>query len=547
MRSSERTIMTLTLVGVLMMGLGRVGQAQERATGADSKTGHLIWGAVGIPGVTLQGLPGAPVSDETGRYRAHVPPGWSGTVTPTKQGYQFDPPCKRYSAVEKDYLNEDFRPGILTYTISGSVGLAGVALKGLPRNVVTDQEGKYKVTVEYGWAGTVTPVKEGYAFEPERREYSPLTESCLNEDYVVRVLTFRISGNAALPGVVLQGLPGDPVTDAEGNYSVEVPYGWMGKVTPALGGTQVQFHPPSREYPKVTADLSRQDYMPAGASLRGVSPYGAVTPNIVVIPTRETDPKAFVELREDMQVMLQIVREKLSEPRMILGVLYDYGDFFGGRDRTAQAFYLQGHAALFVLDVDFPLVASAPRAGGEQEPPQGVDPVWQRAREKLYTPPNRMRYGARGRASEAERMSFEQFQDEMTKTLKHAANIHAIEPNEWVILTLVGQSEEAAPAGAGGGRGSYSMMGGGGWVEGGAYGGGSFGTGGSVGGRGGFYSSTQGYSGGSAGRVPGHPASGPAAPATVLTIQAKKADSDAFGKGPLEFEQFRQKVKIFTY
>ena len=34
---------------------------------------------------------------------------------------------------------------------------------------------------------------------------------------------------------------------------------------------------------------------------------------------------------------------------------------------------------------------------------------------------------------------------------------------------------------------------------------------------------------------------------TVLTMQAKKADIDAFGKGDLDFEQFRQKVKSFTY
>jgi hypothetical protein len=152
-------------------------------------------------------------------------------------------------------------------------------------------------------------------------------------------------------------------------------------------------------------------------------------------------------------------------------------------------------------------------------------------------------------------MSFEQFQDEMVKILKHAANIQALEPNEWVVLAIVGQSEGAAPL-LPPGMGSYSR-GGGGWVGGSAYGssGGSFevggfgGGGGSAGGSGGFYSSAQGYSGGSVGRTPDPFAIGsaPPAPATVLTIQAKKADIDAFGKGTLDFEQFRQKVKIFTY
>jgi hypothetical protein len=35
--------------------------------------------------------------------------------------------------------------------------------------------------------------------------------------------------------------------------------------------------------------------------------------------------------------------------------------------------------------------------------------------------------------------------------------------------------------------------------------------------------------------------------ATVLTIRAKKSDVDAFAKGELDFEQFQQKVEIFTY
>jgi hypothetical protein len=35
--------------------------------------------------------------------------------------------------------------------------------------------------------------------------------------------------------------------------------------------------------------------------------------------------------------------------------------------------------------------------------------------------------------------------------------------------------------------------------------------------------------------------------ATVLTIRAKKSDVDAFAKGDLDFEQFQQKVEIFTY
>ena len=34
---------------------------------------------------------------------------------------------------------------------------------------------------------------------------------------------------------------------------------------------------------------------------------------------------------------------------------------------------------------------------------------------------------------------------------------------------------------------------------------------------------------------------------TVLIIRVKKSDIDAFAKDKLDFEQFRQKVQIFTY
>jgi len=40
----------------------------------------------------------------------------------------------------------------VTHTISGSAGVSGVTMKGLPgTTVVTDQNGYYSVTVDYGW------------------------------------------------------------------------------------------------------------------------------------------------------------------------------------------------------------------------------------------------------------------------------------------------------------------------------------------------------------------------------------------------------------
>lgn len=372
--------------------------------------------------------------------------------------------------------------------------------------------------------------------------------------------TCHISGTVGMPDVILQGMPGEPLTDSRGQYRATVEYGWSGTVTPRRDGCQ--FEPPSRTYRNIIEDLSNQDYIVSRAGVPGMPTFGVLAPDIVVIPTREADLQEFAQIKEDMQVMVHILREKLREPRTILGVLYDYGDFFpGGRD--IRAIYLQGHGALFMMDVDFPLsFPSGPRGEDEPKENEPIDPVWQRARQQLYAPPGAMRYGTRGQPSGADAVSFEQFKEDLVKTLRHAANIRNIEPNEWIILTVVGRDEAGFGMGssAGGMRGMGGMMGGygggmtsgGAWVQGGGYGtgGGSFGGGGGAfGGGGGFYMDSRSSSGTRGGRAGGRPgqSEAPSPLTTVLTIQAQKIYIDALANDDIDLGQFQQKVKIFTY
>ena len=247
-------------------------------------------------------------------------------------------------------------------------------------------------------------------------------------------------------------------------------------------------------------------------------------------------------------VMLHILQEKLSKPQTILGVLDDYGDFFASDDERARALYIQGHSVLFLMEVNFPLpsaVDSPVRV--EREPAGPVDPVWQRAREKLYSPGA----GMRRSPAETETISFEQFQEDLLRTLKHAANIRHVDPNEKVILTVLSQGQGALPGGAGGFGGSTFSGGGGGYIAGGSAGimsGGSGSCGGGAGG-GSFRSESFGYGFGAAssGRRRGAIPPAAATATTVLTMQALKADVDAFARAELDFEQFREKVKTFAY
>ena len=72
------------------------------------------------------------------------------------------------------------------------------------------------------------------------------------------------------------------------------------------------------------------------------------------------------------------------------------------------------------------------------------------------------------------------------------------------------------------------------------------GVGGGMMGGGGMGGGMMGDMGGGMGRMTGFDEMGVSA-ATVLTIRAKKSDVDAFASGEQDFEQFRQKVQIFTY
>ena len=140
-------------------------------------------GWAGIEGVTMSGLPGNPVTNSQGSYSDKVDDGWSGTVTPTKVGYTFDTTSLEYVNITETLWNQNYAGTVNTYTISGSVGIDGVTMSGLPGDPVSSSGGLYSATVDYDWSGTVTPAKVGYTFEPPSCVYSNVTSDQENEDY----------------------------------------------------------------------------------------------------------------------------------------------------------------------------------------------------------------------------------------------------------------------------------------------------------------------------------------------------------------------------
>ena len=475
---------------------------------------------------------------------------------------------------------------IQTFTISGNAGVGGVVMRGLPGDPITDQNGRYSVKVERDWRGSVTPEKEGYVFEPSSMIYENLDGDRFNDDYTAIVITFTISGQTGLAGVLMSGLPDEPIADNEGIYRVSVPYGWAGMVTPMKEG--YIFMPSSRHYPKVTADLVNQDYAPSAVETGVVSQYedmygssissgrrrgrstgysystaiGPISRKVLVVPTDEIKAENLAAITEDMQVMSHILDERFKETRRIQGVFTDFGDFFGRDNRQTEAIYLQGYGVLFSMEVNFAF--SPPPKPQQQQAEQTAEPVdstWQRARQQVFSPGQFEAAEGSGSTEEYDSQMVEELKRDLITTLKHAANIRSVQPDEWVILTIIGGGRQSGGFGSGG-----FMMGGMGISSGLVYGETSSGGMGGIGGRYGVSTgSSSGYGGGMAagrggmgggmgamgdmGAGGGFTALGETGPssATVLTIRAKKSDIDAFAKGGQDFEQFRQKVQIFTY
>lgn len=222
----------------------------------------------GVGGVTLKGLKdatGLPViSDASGFYTATVEYNWTGTVVPDKPGFRFEPANKPYPPVTNNLTEEHYSPIPITYTVSGKVTIdgapmEGVELSGLPGNPVTGSDGKYTATVSWGWQDTVTPYKEGFDFKPPSVQYPAARMDKTNDNYVGEPKMLLIAGTIGVPEVTLEGLPGNPKTDQNGNYQVKVPYNWSATVTPKLEG--YEFSPPSIDYPPVIDTQSNQDYM----------------------------------------------------------------------------------------------------------------------------------------------------------------------------------------------------------------------------------------------------------------------------------------------
>jgi hypothetical protein len=337
--------------------------------------------------------------------------------------------------------------------------------------------------------------------------------------------------------------------------------------------------PPESAFPMLTTPAPLPE-APVPPEQPAPSPYPTRTKStghissrkILVIPATDIEAEDLVEITQDLLVMSHILDERFKGSRTIKGVFTDFGDFFGRDNRSTEAIYMQGYGALFLMEVNF---AFSPRFTSQEqkdeETAEQVDPTWQRAREQIFSPKAPMP-GMPGFSGQGPGLvKFDQLKKEIIETLKHAANIRNLAPDEWIIVTVIGQGWQpgefyedyyrSATSRSRTSRDRRSSRSSRGEAEAGAYGGGMVGgmgggmMGGMMGGMGSYGGGMGGYGGGMGGYGGGMGGFGGMAvygemslpSATVLTIRAKKSDVGDFARDDLDFEEFQELVEIFTY
>jgi len=337
----------------------------------------------------------------------------------------------------------------VTFTLSGSLGVGSVVLRGLPGDPNTLANGTYDITVEPGWAGTVTPEREGFLFLPASRTYMPFTQDILHEIYIPQPIPADSpvlgqetsdSGSQTLTGIIeLNGKPiegvtlrtissnSTSVTDANGVFFMPVPEGWTG--TLRLNAPEPTAPAPEKESleeePLMVFEIQVKmvdTVLDPNASAPAVLPETTESPEepYITLGTSSLSSEAANELGHDLKVMCRLLSEQA------------FGTSLVKRDPNAEprAIYVPGDGVLFSICLDWPLTDQSPKPNAVDQAPQ-----WQKASEYIYDQDLPIDV-----LEKLHHMKTQAFIQKMTHCLKHASNIRHLEKENSITLHIWGPS-----------------------------------------------------------------------------------------------------------
>ena len=241
----------------------------------------------------------------------------------------------------------------------------------------------------------------------------------------------------------------------------------------------------------------------------------------LVIRTSDADAKAQGNLEEDLAVMSRILdktlAQKLDEDRQnrFMGI----NVLFGPGSSPIRSIYLEGYGALFLLNVNFPLLPPPEKAEQTKEKSE-TDSTWEEAKREIYGQHDAWSQVGKafkfsmagGPEQEYDEKKVEDLQEGLLEALKNATNIRNLKPDETLTVCVFGgasagprkaRTVRALPKPAPDAPEEEVFV--------------------SI-------------------RDDGVPARG-----TIMTIRVKKSDADGFAKGELNADEFRKRASITTY
>ena len=177
---------------------------------------------------------------------------------------------------------------------------------------------------------------------------------------------------------------------------------------------------------------------------------GGTVGRTLVIPKEATDPKLLAEVEEDLNVMGRILEKAAGgrdeRGRHAMGIVVR--NSLSGGATAPRNLYIEGHGALFFLNVSYPLIpAAAGKTGAEAKAETSSE--WEDARRELYQPKPGYEYGLPVpflndvTTAEYDAEKVEDLKKELITALKNAAHIRKLKSDETVTVIVTGRRSAA--------------------------------------------------------------------------------------------------------
>ncbi len=171
--------------------------------------------------------------------------------------------------------------------------------------------------------------------------------------------------------------------------------------------------------------------------------------NVLVVPTPDLPPASVADLTQDLTVMCRIFGTSVpfaTTGKPPIRPTRDdvfYGIVIGPMTKSAQALYLHGYGALFLLHVDYPLVPTEPQEQAQAKTPESTDTVWARTVQEMSGQTGDEQQTARKTPTyDAGRV--EELRQALIKTLVHGANIR-MRPQDMITLVVGDLDDNKGP------------------------------------------------------------------------------------------------------